>query len=163
MTDPILKLQILARSEMSLLRIQTRRNISRWVLWLVALVFTLLALGMFNFAGYQLLVESRTPAMAATWVAITDCILAVGMVVYSSSVGTNAEQEKMIRDIRDLAYNELRADFDEVKAGFEDVSDDIRRIRSGFNAFSNNTTSLSNGLAPILNLLISTLKKSRNK
>lgn len=164
MTDPIMKLQILARSEMALLRIQTRRNATRTVLLVVALVFVLLALGMLNFAGYQALAATQGPATAAMLVALADGVIAIIVVVISRGAGPNTEQEKMVRDIRDLAYNELGADFDEVKEKITQVTDDVRRIRSGLSGVTSGSyAGLANNLAPILGLLIGAIKKSRNK
>ena len=164
MTDPIMKLQILARSEMALLRIQARRNAARTVLFAVALVFVLLALGMLNFAGYQALAVTHGPAIAAMFVALADGVIALIIVFISRSAGPNTEQEKMVRDIRDLAYNELSADFDEVKEKVTQVTDDVRRIRSGLSAVAGGSSNnLANSLAPILGLLIGAIKKSRSK
>ena len=164
MTDPILKLQILARSEMALLRIQARRNAARTVLLAVALVFVLLALGMLNFAGYQALAVTQGPAIAAMLVALADGVIAIIVVIIARGAGPNTEQEKMVRDIRDLAYNELSADFDEVKEKVSQVTDDVRRIRSGFSAVTGGSSNnLANNLAPILGLLIGAIKKSRSK
>jgi len=163
MTDPIMKLRILARSEIALLRIQARRNATRTALLVVALVFALLALGMLNFAGYQALAVEQSPAIAAMLVALVDGALAVVLVVISRGAGPNAEQMKMVRDIRDLAYNELSSDFGEVKAGVTRVTEDVRRIRSGFTSFTSGSGGVANNLAPILSLLIGAVKKSRNK
>ena len=44
MNDPVLKINLLVRSEMALVRIQTRRAVSRIILSLVALVFVLLGI-----------------------------------------------------------------------------------------------------------------------
>lgn len=163
MTDPILKLHILARSEMALLRIQARRNAIRTASFVIALVFVLLALAMFNFAGYQALLETRSPAIAASIVAAVDVVVAVIVVVMSRGAGPNEEQEKVVRDIRDLAYNELSADFEEVKVKVAQVTEDVGRIRSGFSAVTGGTGGLANNLAPLLGLLISAVKKGRSK
>lgn len=163
MTDPIIKLQILARSEMALLRIQARRNAARTALFVVALLFALLALGMLNFAAYQALAVTQGPATAALLVALIDGVLALVVVIVSRGAGPHAEQEKMVRDMRDLAYNELSADFDEVTAGFTQVTEDVQRIRSGITSFTSGSSGLANNLAPILSLLIGAVKKVRKK
>jgi hypothetical protein len=163
MTDPILKLQILARSELALFRLQARRNATRMELFVVALVFALLALGMLNFAAYQALSVKQGPTLAALMVALGDGLLALVLVAVSRFVGANTEQEKMVRDIRDLAYTELSADFDEVKAGLTQVTEDVRRIRSGFSTVTGFARDGVNYLTPILSLLIGAIKKGRNK
>ena len=163
MTDPVLKLRILARSEMTLLRLQARRNAVRMELLLVALVFALLGLGMLNFAAYQALAAVKGPAFAALIIALADGFLAVILVAASRGAGHSEEQEKMVRDIRDLAYNELSADFSEVKTGVTKVTEDVQRIRSGFGAFAGGSGGLTGNLSPIVNLLIGAVKKSRKK
>ena len=163
MNDPILKLQILVRSEMALLRIQAQRRATQSVLFAIALVFALLALGMLNFAGYQALAEIQSPAIAALLIAVIDGVLALIMVAVSRGAGPNPEQEKVVRDMRDLAYNELNADFDEVKARVSRVTEDVNRIRSSFSAFTSGSAGIANNLAPLLGLLVSAIKNSRSK
>lgn len=163
MTDPVLKLRILVRSEMTLLRLQARRNAVRTQLLLVALLFALFALGMLNFAAYHALAVKKGPAFAALMIALADALLAVALVALSRGAGPNAEQEKMVRDIRDLAYSELSADFDEVKAGITQVSEDVQRIRSGFSAFTSGSGGLAGNLSPVVSLLVGAVKKGRKK
>ena len=69
----------------------------------------------------------------------------------------------MVRDIRDLAYSELSADFDEAKAGVMKVTEDLGRIRSGFTSFTGGSGSLAGNLSPVLNLLIAAVKKRHDK
>jgi hypothetical protein len=161
MTDPILKIQILARSEMSLLRIQANRSVNRIILLLVALVFALLALGMLNFSAYQALAEFKSPAVAALFVALGDCVLAMGVIMFASKAAKNLEQEKVIRDIRDLAYKELSSDFDEVKESFSEVSEDVKRIRTGFSALTSGSSSVMSNIVPLVRILTSALKGSK--
>ena len=163
MNDPILKLQILARSEMALLRIYAQRRATQTALFAVALVFALIALGMLNFAGYHALAEVQSPAVAALLIAGIDAILALIVIAISRGAGPNPEQEKVVRDIRDLAYNELSADFDEVKAKVGQVTEDVNRIRSGLSAFSGGSVGAASNLTPLLGLLVTAIKKSRSK
>jgi len=163
MADPVLKLKILARSEMTLLRLQARRNAVRTELFLLALIFALLALGMLNFAGYQALSVKIGPAFAALLVALANGFLALVLVAVSRTAGQGAEQEKMVRDIRDMAYSELSADFDEVKAGVAQVTEDLGRIRSGFSAVTGGSGGLAGNLSPVLSLLIGAVKKRPGK
>lgn len=164
MNNLILKLHVLARSEIALLRIQARRISTRTALFVVALVFALLALGMLNFAAYQALAVNQGPAIGAMLVALVDGVLALLVIVIARGAGPGTEQEKMVRDLRDLAYNELSTDLDGVKEKVTQVTDDVRRIRSGFSAITGGSSgSLANNLAPILRLLIGAIKKGRNK
>lgn len=159
MTDPVLKLQILARAEMALARIHTRRAANKGAYFAVALVLVLLGLGMLNFASYLALLVKFSPAAAALLVALADLLVAVIIIVIAKRVGVNGEEERMAREIRELAYNELSTDVDAAKAEFVKVGADVRRIQSGFSSFSSSAASGIGALIPILSMLIKAVKR----
>lgn len=159
MTDPVLKLQILAHAEMALARIHTRRAANKGAYFAVALVLALLGLGMLTFSAYQALLVKYDPALAALLVALADLLLAVIIIVISRRIGINSEEERMAREIRELAYNELSTDVDAAKAEFAKVGADVRRIQSGFSSFSSSATSGIAALIPILSMLIKAVKR----
>jgi outer membrane murein-binding lipoprotein Lpp len=96
-------------------------------------------------------------------IALADVVLTLVLVAASRGAGVKPEQEKLVRDIRDLAYKELSADVDEVKAGVAQVTEDVQRIRSGFSAFKSGSGGLTGNLSPIVSLLVGAVKKSRKK
>ena len=156
MSDPMLKLQILARSELALAQLRTRRTMSRAVLFIVAVVFALLGLGMINFAAYQALVVNYGTALAALYVALADMALTVIIILVAQRAGPSENEEKLARELRDYAYSELNGDINQVKSDFAEITSDVKQIRSGFSAFSGGAVS---GLTPLLSLLIKTIKK----
>jgi cell shape-determining protein MreC len=160
MTDPMLKIQILARAEAALLRLQAKKSVNKIVLLLVALVFALLALVMLNFAAYHALNQTYSTAVSALIVASVNVFFAICLSFLANKVNKNDDQEKMITEIRNLAYKELSADVDEVKCELMQVSDDVKRIRTGFNALTS-SSGLSSGLSPLLGLLINAFKKAK--
>ena len=164
MKDPMLKLKILTRTESALLKIQFRRTVMFILIYVVAFLFITISFCMLNFAAYQALAESHAPAMAALLVASGDGILTCILIFISQQVGKTTDQELMLRDIRDLALNELRADVDDVKSKVTKVGDDVKHIRSGISSFNEvSSINLLGNLSPILTLLIDLLKKGRSK
>ncbi|NOR80533.1 MAG: hypothetical protein GQ529_06815 [Methyloprofundus sp.] len=156
MSDPMLKLQIIARSELALAQLRTRRSMSRAVLFVVALVFALLGLGMINFSAYQAMVVSYGSAQSALYVALSDMALAGIIILAAQRAGPSENEEKLARELRDYAYSELNSDINQVKSGFAEITSDVKQIRSGFSAFSGGAIS---SLSPLLSLLIKTIKK----
>ena len=77
MADPVLKLQILARSELAMAQIHARRAGSRSAFFAVALVFLLLGLAMMTLAVYNALAPSLGPAWAAFVVALVDTFIGI--------------------------------------------------------------------------------------
>jgi len=160
MSNAMLKLQILARSEMALAQLRAQRAGSRSVLFTVALVFGLLALGMLNLAGYQALTPRLGAALAALVVSVADLATAVVIVLVARHAGPDEDDEKLAREMRDLAYAELGADLERVKAEIRQVTDDVRGIRSSFTSIAGGAAST---LGPLVGLLINTLKKKKEQ
>ena len=161
MKDPVLKLQLLARTEMALGRIQARRTGNRITLSLIALVFVLLGLGMLNFSGYQAFAVRFSPALAGLFIALIDIVIAGIIFSLAGKTGGESNEEKMAKDIRDLAYSELNADVDTLKAEFTKVSEDVHRIRSGFSAIKSGSAGGLSGIVPLLGLLTKAVKKNK--
>jgi len=161
MKDPVLKLQLLARTEMALGRIQARRAGTRITLSLIALVFVLLGLGMLNFSGYQAFAVRFSPAFSGLFIALIDIGVAVTIFILAGRTSSESNEEKMAKDIRDLAYSELNADVDALKAEFARVSSDVHRIRSGFSAFRGGAAGGLGGIVPLLGLLTKAVKKNK--
>lgn len=157
MNDPVLKLNLLVRSEMALARIQTRRAVSRIILSLVALVFVLLGLGMLNFAIYQAFAAHFSPTAAGLFVALINLISAGIIFLLAGKTGEESNEEKMALEIRDLAYAELNTDFASIKSEINKVSDDIKKIRSGINSFTDSTGSI----IPLFSLLTKAVAKKK--
>ncbi len=113
MSDSIFKLQLLARSELALTQIYTRRAATRTTYMAFALVLFLLGLGMFNFSAFLALKESYSPAASALIVACANGITAVIVLVLSKKAGPSDNEERMAREIREMAYREVSEDVDD--------------------------------------------------
>lgn len=163
MTDPINKIQILIRSEIALLRLQTKRMATQTGFRIVALIFAILALAMLTFAGYQALVKPFGPVMAALFVALIDGMLALILLFVSQHVGNYTEQERVLKEVREMAYGELNADFEELKVGVGQVSEDVKRIHDNIATIVSGTSELVSFVTPVLSLLVATIKANKEK
>lgn len=163
MADSISKMQILVRSELALFRIQAKRMATQTGLRTIALFFALLALGMLTFAGYQALAKPLGSVIAALIVAFVDGAFALLLLFLSQNTKGYAEQEKMIREVRELAYKEISADLDEAKAGIDQVTKDVKRIHDNIAIIVRGSSALVSSVTPMLSLLVAALKKNREK
>jgi len=129
MSDSIFKLQLLARSELALTEIHARRAATRSMYMGVALVLALLGLGMFNLAGYLALSVYISPALAALAMAVINAIAASIMVSLGRKAGPSENEERMAREMREMAYKEVSQDVEEVKGRLENMASEVGSIR----------------------------------
>ncbi len=146
MSNSIFKLQLLARSELSLTEIHARRTAARTLYLGVALVLSLLGLGMFNFAGYLALEVRTTPAIAALSMAVINAVAAIIVVRLSRKAGPSENEERMAREIREMAYKEVSQDVEEVKGRLENLASEVSSI-------GENVTRATSGIRFMLGML----------
>lgn len=131
MSDSAFKLQLLVRAELALTKIYARRSIARAAFMAVALVFVLMALGMLNYAAYLGLLDKYTPGIAALLVASADVACAIVIVIVGRKAGPSESEENMAKEIRDIAYEEVSKDVEDVKLKIEQLVDEVKNIRTG--------------------------------
>jgi hypothetical protein len=156
MSDPMLKLQILVRAELALADIHGRRAASRSAYFAVALVFLLLGLAMLTVAIYQALLPVMGAAWAAFTVAMVDTVIGIMIALAARRAGPSENEEKLAREIRDMAYAELNSDIEQVKSQFNQMTAEIKRIRSGISSF---TSGAVGSVVPVLNMLVKAIKR----
>lgn len=156
MPDTMLKLKIFARAEMALAQIKTQRSIKKTVLIGTAGLFVLAGLGMLDYAGVSALIPVVGQAFAAAIVAAVNIIVAVVVLAVANKAGAMKNEEKLAQEIRDMAYGELNKDFEKARSEIEQITTDIRNIRSGF-------ASLSSIVAKTVTPLIASVSKDRKK
>lgn len=156
MSDPVLKLQILARAELAMAQIHARRAGSRSAFFSIALVFLLLGLAMMTLAVYNALTPSLGPAWAAFVVATADTIIGVIVALIARKAGPSENEEKLVREIRDMAYAELSKDIEQVKSELDSITTDVKRIRSGFTSL---TSGAAGALGPAITMLLKVAKR----
>ena len=131
MSDSAFKLQLLVRAELALTKIYARRSMLRAAFIAAALVFILMALGMLNYAVYLSLLDKYTPGVAALLVAAADVACAAVIGVIGRKAGPSESEENMAKEIRDMAYEEVSKDVEDVKLKIEQLTDEVKSIRSG--------------------------------
>ena len=131
MSDSAFKLQLLVRAELALTKIYARRSLFRAAAVAIALGFLLVGLGMLNFAAYFGLLDKYTPGIAALLVAAADVACAVVIIIIGRKLGPSDTEENMAKEIRDMAYNEVGKDVEEVKLRIEQLADEVKSIRAG--------------------------------
>jgi len=156
MTDPLLQLQVLLRSEVALVRLQARRAAAQTKVLAAAYAFAFLALIMLNLAAYQQLAPGLGFTGAALLVAAVDLVIALLFAAASRNAGPGPEEEKAVNEVRDMAYRELSAAVEDVRTDMTRITEDVRRIRSNFGR-------VGEGLAPVVGLLAGAIKKGRKK
>ena len=156
MSEPMMKLQIIARSEIALAQINARRVASRSALFAVALVFLLLGLAMMTMALYHALQPALGSPLAAFTVSTIDTIIGIVFILFARRAGPSDNEEKLAREIRDMAYAELGKDIDTIKGEIDQISQDISRIRSGFASV---TSSASSTIGPVISMLLKVAKR----
>jgi len=155
MSDPMMKLEILARAELALAQMRAQRTAGRSVMFVVSMVFALIGLGMINFAAFYAVSPRWGPAAAALIVSLVNFAITGVVLVASRKVGPGEKEEKLAREIRDLAYTQINRDVDQVKAEIVQITDDVRNISSSIKSFSG---AASNTLGPLMGMLVKALK-----
>lgn len=164
MDQTLVKLRILASAEMNLARIVARRLANRAVFFAIAAALLLLAVVMVNLGAYQLLIQTYSDGAAAFVIAAGNLLLAVVAIYVGYRIRPGPE-ERLAREIREMALDELTADVDELKDQFDKVGSDVKRIRTGF-SFLSKSGSIGAGLAnlaPLISTIIDTVKEHRKQ
>ena len=156
MAEPMMKLQLIARSEIALAQLNARRMASRSALFSVALVFLLLGLGMLTLAVYSALLPHLGAPLAALTVSIIDTAIGLVFILVARKAGPSENEEKLAREIRDMAYAELGKDVDQMKGEIDQITGDINRIRTGFTSF---TSGAAGTLGPVVSMLLKVAKR----
>ena len=157
MDETLMKLRILARTEMTIARIQGQQIANRIKLYSIALGLVLLTVVMVNVGAYQYLSQTYGNAVAAFLVAAANGVLAL-VLVYTARPRPPRPEEQMVHEIRDMALTEISADVDAVKQEFTQLGEDVQRIRSGFTALTSGGGLGWASVGPIIGLLIDLLK-----
>ena len=121
----------------------------------VALVFLLLGLAMMTLAVYNALLPHMGPAWAAFTVAMADTFVGIVAMLMARRAGPSENEEKLAREIREMAYAELNNDIQQIKGEFDQITSEVKRIRSGVSAF---TSGAAGTLGPVISMLIKMLK-----
>ena len=157
MSDAMMKMQVLTRAELALAQIRLQRSL-RQAAWLaMAGLVGLVSLAMMDVAIYHALTPWRGPAIAALSIAVLNGVLAAMFVAVAQKIGANVSEERLAKQMRDLAAAEVNNDVEQVRAELAEVSQAARKVRSGLSAVS--TVPFELGSLVLANLLKSRKKK----
>ena len=160
MDELLLKLRILARAEITLAQIGAQRVANRIKLLSIAIGALLLTVVMINVGAYQLLAETYSQVAAAFLVAAGNGALAIAM-VFAAGQFRPGPEEQMVREIREMALTELAADVGAIQQDFNELSADVKRIRTGFAALGSGGGGVWSGLTSILGMLVGAFRPGK--
>jgi len=157
MSNPFMtNVQVLARAELALAGSRGRLATKRLALVAASIVFGLLGLGLLNVAAFLAMSPSRGPAGAALLVALIDLGIMVAALVIAGLLRPNENEEKLAREMRDLASSEIDRDIEQVKSELAELSESVRSIHTCFRSLSEAATRT---LTPLMGLLLRPGKK----
>ena len=156
-------LQLLWRSEKILAEARLKLTSRKLTLAVAAGIAGLFAIGMFNLAALFALMPSVGVAGAAALVGFIN-VLVAGLFLAIAQGLRPAEEEDMVREVRDMAIGELGGEIEEVQAAFAGLRSDVEGLRNNIRGLVRNP---AEALSPamILSTLsaISRLVKSGKK
>jgi len=160
MADPIVKLKFLVRAELALAEIHTRRTVTRSAFFSVALVFLLLGLAMMTLAAFHGLTPYVGQAWAAFIVSMVDTTIGVIVLLLARRAGPSENEEKLAREVREMAYAELNNDIQQARNDLGKITKEVGQIRSSITILTNGTIST---LKPVISLLAKAAKKPKSE
>ena len=160
MADPIVKLKVLVRAELALAEIHTRRTVTRSAFFSVALVFLLLGLAMMTLAAFHGLTPYVGQAWAAFIVSMVDTTIGVIVLLLARRAGPSENEEKLAREVREMAYAELNNDIQQARNDLGKITKEVGQIRSSITILTNGTIST---LKPVISLLAKAAKKPKSE
>jgi len=122
-------LQLLLRSERVLAEMQLKLMTRKAVLGAGAAIATLLALAMFNVAGYFALAQPLGSPSAALIVGLIDALIAGLLLVVAQALRTGSEED-MVREVRDMALSELGVEIDDLQQKLMQMGENVETVRT---------------------------------
>jgi len=163
MDEFIVKLRILVRAQVTLFKADAQRQKNQALLASISIGCVFVAIVFVNVGLFFVLTESDIDSHAAFILAGGNLALAIVPMLIRSRAKPGPEEE-MIREIRDMAGDEVSKDIKEVADDFAAVGDGIKQLKSGVSAFTGGGGGAGGAMAilgPALPLVIDLLKKSR--
>jgi hypothetical protein len=156
-------LKLFLRSERVLAEMQVGLVSRKAVLLGGAMVAGLLALAMANVAGFFALAPSLGSPGAASVVALVDAVAAGLLAVVAVSLQPGREED-VVREVRDMALDEIGAELEVVQQRLAQVGDNVERVGTSVARFVQDPLELllPHLVVPTVNAITS-IAKSRKK
>jgi len=162
MNEFVRKLRILLRAEITLVKAEAQRRANMYALTGLSIGCVLVALIFANVGAFFYLTDSDIDSRAAFILAGVNLGLAVVPMLLKQQVKPGPE-EKMVREIREMAIDEVSKDVEAVAQEVAAVGTAINQVKSSVSAFSGGgMLGLGGGLqalGPFLSMAISLMKK----
>ena len=157
MNEFVMKLRILMRAEVTLFKADAQRRANMALLGAISIGCVFVALIFVNMGLFFRLTDSDLDSRAAFILAGGNLALAVVPFLFRRQAKAGPE-EQMVREIREMAAEDVSKDLDAVAKEVADIGAGINQVRSGVAAFNSGGMS---ALMPGVNLVIEMLKKKR--
>ena len=162
MNEFIVKLRILARSEVTLFKADANRRANQALLAAVSIGCVFVGLVFVNMGLFFMLTESEIDSRAAFILAAGNFGLALVPFLLRRNSKPSPE-ETMVREIREMAAAEISKDLNQITDEIGAVGDGIKQLKSGISSFTGggSSSSVMGILGPVLPLVIDLLKKGK--
>lgn len=154
----MMKLRILARAEITLFKAEANRRGNQATLAAISIGCVFVGLIFVNAGFFFLLTESAVDSRAAFILAAGNFGLAIIPFLLRRNSKPGPE-EKMVRDIRDMASDELSKDVESVSDEVAAVGSSLKQLKAGVSSFGGG--GMGGAIGPILPIVIDLLKKSK--
>ena len=158
MNELIVKLRILARAEATLFKADAQRRTNMAMLAAVSIGCVFVALVFVNIGAFFALTDSDIDSRAAFILAGANLALAVIPVLLRRQTKPGPE-EQMVREIREMAAEEISKDINAVTSEIAAVGSGLKQLKSGVSSIGGGGA--LGALGPLLPLLIDILKKGK--
>ena len=161
MNELIVKLRILARAEVTLFKADAQRRKNQATLAAISIGCVFVSLIFVNMGAFFTLIESEIDSRAAFILAGVNLGLAIVPFLLRRQAKPGPE-EQMVREIREMAADEVSKDIQSVSDEIASVGAGIKQLKSGISSLSGGGMGGAMGaLGPALPLVIDLLKKSK--
>lgn len=163
MKEFVMKLRILLRAEVTLFKAEAQRRANEYALTGLSVGCVLVALVFVNIGAFFYLTDSAIGSRAAFILAACNLGLAIVPLLLRRQ-GKPGPEEQMVREIREVALEEVSKDVDKVAEEFAAVGATVNQVRSGVSAFTGGGMGGFGGgglqaLGPFVSMAINLLKK----
>ena len=158
MNELIVKLRILARAEITLFKAEATRRANKAILAAMSLGCVFVGLIFINIGAFFTLTESTIDARAA-WI-LAAANIGLGLIPFLlQRQDKMSSEEAMVREIRDMASEELSRDVGSVVDEIDAVVDSVKQVKTSIDSFTSASASSPLGaIAPLLPMVIDLLK-----
>ena len=156
MNQLVMKLRILMRAEITLFKADAQRRANVLLLSGLSIACIVVALAFVNVGIFFALTNSAIDSRAAFILAAGNLVVAAVPYLIGKLIKPGSE-EQLVRDIREMALEELSKDVEGVTQEFASIGSTLQQMKSGVSSFGGGVTAL----APLIGIAVDMLKKKK--